>query len=100
MVGEPVAGVEVNELAWDPDGNVAHIAAHDVTPADVHAVLRNVPLFFSNLPGRTATHVMIGEDARGRVLYVPMMHKGGGRWRVVTAFENRSVRRMWQERSR
>jgi hypothetical protein len=76
-----------------------HIAVHDVTPADVYAVLRNRPLFLLNLPDRTASHVMIGEDAKGRVLYVPMMHDGGGRWRVVTAFENRSVRRMWQERA-
>lgn len=58
MVGDS-DDLEIAAFDWD-DANVRHIARHGVTPEDAEYVLANGPLFFRNLPGRSATHVMIG----------------------------------------
>ncbi len=70
-VGEP-ADIEVDDLDWDAQ-NVEHIARHDVMPEDVEFALRNGARFFLNLPGRSATHVMVSRDQWRRVLYVPIL---------------------------
>jgi uncharacterized DUF497 family protein len=94
VVGEPDE-ISIEELEWD-DENMAHIEKHFVSPADVEAVRINSPLFFRNLPGRSATHVMIGRDGSGRVLYVALLSTGAaGVWKVISAWESRLARSIY-----
>lgn len=93
MVGEP-AEIEVGKFVWTPE-NRDHIGRHFVTPTDVDYVLANTPAFFLNLPGRSATHVMVGRDPVGRALYVAIRRAGeSDEWVVITAWESRVARRM------
>ena len=97
VVGESV-DIEVVELQWDGP-IVTHIARHDVSRGDVEYALANNPLFFMNLPGQSATHLMIGRDGRDRILYVPiLMTVVPGRWLVVSAWESRFARRLYEGR--
>ncbi len=96
MVGEP-DDVEVSSLVWD-DENVSHIAKHGVAPEHVEYMLDNDPLFFHNLSGRSTTHVILGTDQPGRVLYVPIRcAELPGVWRVISAWESRFARRLVKE---
>ncbi len=96
MVGESDY-VDVSSLIWD-DENVSHIAKHGVAPEHVEYILGNDPLFFENLSGRSATHVIIGTDQLGRVLYVPILRaEWSGVWRVISAWESRFARRLVKE---
>ena len=91
MVGE-AADISVESFDWDSQ-NVQHIAGHDVAPEDVEFVLRNEPRFFLNLPGRSASHVMVGRDRWERVLYVPILCiEWPHAWRVISAWESRFAR--------
>jgi hypothetical protein len=94
VVEEPAA-IEVIGFLWEfgPDQNVSHLAKHDVAPDDVYAVLRNLPIFFYNSPGRTATHAMVGVDERGRVLQIAILptHEPGV-WKPITGWESRKAR--------
>lgn len=74
MVGEP-ADIEIEGFLWEygPGQNVEHLARHDVSPADVFDVLHSGLLLFENVAGRTATHILIGQDRRGRVLYIAIL---------------------------
>ena len=92
MVG-PELDIDISGLDWD-DENVDHIARHEVEPADVEFVLANAPLFFRNLPGRSATHVVVGWDSKDRALFVPVLQVGPDKWRVITAFESRNARKL------
>jgi len=97
MVGEAVL-ITVDNFDWDGQ-NVEHIARHDVSPAEVEYALRNGASFFRNLQGRSATHIMIGIDQRGRVLYVPILRiEWPGKWRVISAWESRFARRLISDR--
>jgi uncharacterized DUF497 family protein len=88
-------GIQVSALEWD-EQNTEHIRRHGVEPEDVESVLANAPLFFRNLSGRSATHIMVGQDYSGRVLYVPLVCVDWPRvWRVVTAWESRFARRLF-----
>jgi len=86
--------------SWYFDGeNTAHLALHFVEPADILAAWRSGALFFHNMPGRTASHVMIGEDAKGRVIYAVILEtEAVGVWKVISAWESRFARRLWNER--
>jgi hypothetical protein len=78
--------------------NREHMARHDVEESDIRAVLEARPLFFMNMPGRTATHVMVGMDGRGRVLFIPMYETDDiGIWRPVTGWESREARAIYAE---
>ena len=97
MVGQPDDGVDVWWLDWN-DEIVAHIARHQITSEDVEYALTNAPRFFQNLPGRSATHVMVGTDQKGRVLYVPILClEEPGIWRVISAWESRFARRLMED---
>lgn len=66
-----------------------------MTREDVEHALANAPLFFHNVPGRSATHVMVGQDETGRVLYVPLLCvEAPDVWRVISAWESRFARRL------
>lgn len=71
MAGEAV-GVDVQGFEWDysEEGNINHLARHDVTSEDVEAVLAWDPLYFRNEVAGSATYVMVGQDRRGRSLLV------------------------------
>ena len=56
-------------LVWDEEIG-AHFARHQVAMEDVLAVARSDFLGFENLPDRGGTHVMIGPDSSGRILFV------------------------------
>jgi len=91
VVGEP-ADIVIETFDWDSQ-LIEHIARHDVGPADVESALRNQARFFLNLPGRSATHVMVGRDRWDRVLYVPILCiDWPDRWRVISAWESRFAR--------
>lgn len=95
MVGEP-EHIEVLALEWD-EVNTGHlIREHGVHPADVEYVRSNNPLFFCNLPGRGATHVMIGIDDHGYSLYVPIIATAvPGRWRAISAWRSGLAHRLY-----
>ena len=88
--------IDIDGLDWD-DENRSHIARHDVDREDVDFALANSPLFFRNLPGRSATHIMIGRDKKGRVLYVALLRleRPDAVWRVISAWESRFARRLY-----
>jgi hypothetical protein len=94
------ADIVVLDFVWEfgLEQNVEHFARHDVTPDDVFAVLRNGALFFDGLPGRTATHVMIGGDDRGRVLYVAILGTDKPDiWKPISGWESRVARRLFNQ---
>ena len=96
MVGDP-AEIEVARLERN-DEIVVHIARHAITRDDVESILQGAPRFFRNVPGRSATHVMVGIDSRGRVLYIPLLCvEEPKKWRVITAWESRVARRLLSE---
>jgi len=90
LVGERTDLVVIS-LLWDfaADGNVAHLARHGLQPENINAVLMNQPIFFRNVPGRRASHVMIGRDDRDRSLYVTLLAAGRpGYWAPVTGWRS------------
>ncbi len=77
---------KVEELDFDPY-NVAEMSRHGVECEDVIAVLAGRHRFFRNRRGRAATHLMVGPDASGRMLTVPIAPtRIRGKWRPVTAW--------------
>ena len=95
MVGEP-AEIFLEDLYWDEEIR-EHIRRHSIEQEDVEAVLRGGPRFFSNLPGRAASHVMLGYDGKGRALYVAIQQMSDTTWAPVTAWESRQARRLLEE---
>jgi hypothetical protein len=94
------ADIDVSDFVWEygPEQNVEHFARHDVTPEDVLAVLRNGAIFFEGLPGRSATHVMIGRDDRGRVLFVAILAMDEPQlWKPISGWESRLARRLFNQ---
>jgi hypothetical protein len=88
---------DVTELDFD-EVNVAHLLRHDVYESDVRSVLAGKPRFFLNQPGRTATHLMIGPDAKGRILLIALLAtERRGEWRPVTGWESRLARAVHAE---
>jgi hypothetical protein len=70
---------------YDEDTGQPHVAAHDVTEAEVESVLRNAA---EDRPARNDSRIAIGRTEAGRVLkviYVPV-EDGKGVF-VVTAFD-------------
>jgi hypothetical protein len=86
------------EWDWDEDGNVDHIARHEVHPEDVNEVKDKAPRFGLNAAGRT--HIMIGANRAGRYLHVAMVATPrSGCWFVVTAnwLSRRRGQRLYDE---
>jgi hypothetical protein len=83
MREEPLA-LSIEAFQWD-DVNVAHLVDHDVTVRMVAQVRNNNPLFFRNVPARTASHIMIGVTDDGRHLRVSLIEVTPGLWRPITA---------------
>jgi uncharacterized DUF497 family protein len=72
------------QFQWD-NGNIEHIALHDVTPEEAEQVIENDPLdagaMYRNGEART---VHLGETDAARVLVVVVTERNG-MYRVVTA---------------
>lgn len=54
---------------WD-EGNEAELAAHHISPAEVHQVWENGPLFVPNIRHRAADYKMVGLTSGGRRLTI------------------------------
>lgn len=80
-----MASIDVDALVFD-DENEAKFAAHGLTVEDVQQVLDNRPRYYRNLPGRRASHVMLGPTFDGEMLVVPLELYEDALWRPVTAF--------------
>jgi hypothetical protein len=93
MVREPV---DIEILSWEFDEeNTEHLARHDVAPEDVLSVWSGSPAFFVNLPDRSGTHIMVGEDSRARWLYIAILETSvHGCWRSITGWQSRIARRL------
>jgi uncharacterized DUF497 family protein len=82
---QPTA-IDVWEFEWD-ESNEAHCSRHGVTPMVAELVKDDRPKFFRNRPGETGTHVMIGEDDKGRFWTIILRGTGQrGRWRPITGW--------------
>ncbi len=92
------ADIAPREFVWDEEIR-AHIRRHFVEPEDVEEALQGSPKFFRNLPGRTATHVMLGYDGKGRALYVALSQADAEKWIVITDWESRLARKILEEGS-
>jgi len=78
--------IDVWEFEWE-ESNEAHCSRHGVTPMVAELVKDGQPKFFRNRPGKTGTHVMIGEDDRGRFWTIILLETGQrGRWRPITGW--------------
>ena len=73
------------EFDWD-DGNIAHLAAHQVTPTEFEEVLNNGPLDLDyELIDNEERYRAVGITSGGRLLSVVFVVRNG-RVRGVTAF--------------
>ena len=66
----------------DPEGNIAHIARHDVVPEEVEEALVDDPLVLRTGDGR---YLAYGKTGDGRPLFVVLVSKAGGIVRPLTA---------------
>lgn len=80
--------IDVDALLFD-DENERKFGQHGVSVAEVQEVYELSPRFYANLPGRRASHAMLGPTYRGRMILVPIESLGNGVWRPVTAFQPR-----------
>jgi uncharacterized DUF497 family protein len=80
---------------WD-EANIAHIAEHDVMPAEAEQVIDNSPLYLDySIQGGEIRHREIGETATGRILLVVSTTRMD-RMRVITAYSpSRSLRNIY-----
>ena len=88
--------VELEKLQWD-EGNVNHIARHDVTKKEVEEVFMG---FFQTFEGKKGRLGIIGRTRDGRFLTVILDPIGGGQYYPVTAHpSSRKQRRSYIQRS-
>jgi len=82
---------------WD-EANIAHIAEHDVTPAEAEQVVDNNPLYLDYLiEDGEECHSEIGETLEGRILLVVSTPRGD-KVRIITAYTpNRAWRTAYLE---
>jgi hypothetical protein len=71
----------------DPDGNVQHIAEHDLTPAEVESVLRN-PNGKDERSRTTGRHVRFGWTSTNKYIMVAYEIKQG---RTLTAIRPKTA---------
>jgi uncharacterized DUF497 family protein len=85
----------IRDLNWDEE-NLDHIAAHTVEPDEVEDVCYGSALIERASEGK---HVLLGQTADGRYLFVVVAHKGKGVFRVITARDmTESERRRFSRR--
>lgn len=81
------------DFDWDR-GNIEHVARHGVNPSEAEEAISNHPVVLATVlsSGEVRT-VCAGRTASGRVLKVVFTLREG-RIRVVTAHEDRRLRRI------
>jgi len=76
----------VAKFDWD-EANKAHVATHDVTPAEVEEVYRNDPMDLDfPIVGGEKRYTILGHTNRLRILVVALTVRDGA-IRPVTAFD-------------
>jgi uncharacterized DUF497 family protein len=87
--------MRITEFEWD-DGNVLHLAlGHGVEPEEAEEVFAMRPLVRKTKRGHYAA---FGPSCSGRLLVVVFEALGGGRARVITAWDmNDAERRYYQD---
>ena len=77
--------VRVIQFLWD-EGNVTHIALHDITPTEAEQVIRNEPVDFASDTRKGEERLtQLGKTNAGRYLVVVSILRGR-KVRVVTAW--------------
>ena len=71
----------VERLMWN-DQNIAHIARHEVTTAEVEEVCHGAYEVFQTYAGRLT---IVGSTSSGRMLFIVVVPKGGGDYLPITA---------------
>ena len=91
-----VETIRVERLVWTAQ-NVRYVRRHRGSIGAVEAVLAKAPRYFLNKAGRTATHVMIGPDSRGRMWTIPILEKEPLAWMPVNCWPStRTEIRLYQ----
>lgn len=70
------------ELVWT-DASEAHIARHNVTPAEVEEIVNTRPRW--EHPGVEGSLLVYGQTMAGRYLLAVLAESMDGRWYVATA---------------
>lgn len=102
MVGER-HHINVEGFLWDfeADGNVEHLARHNVRIADVNAALGFGPLFFQNIQARSATYAMIGRDGSNRSLIIYLVPTADdGIRKPITGWQSRLAHHILEQEGR
>ena len=73
--------MRIKAFEWD-EGNIGHIARHNITPEDVEEACCNDPLIFK---GRNNRYYALGQSDNGHYLMIVFMIKFMGMARVITA---------------
>ena len=86
--------MRIRELLWDED-RLEHIARHHIERWEVEEVCWGYSLFTR---GREGKLLVLGQTAEGRYLFVALAHKGGRRFKVITARQmNRAEKRRYRK---
>jgi uncharacterized DUF497 family protein len=73
----------------DPNGNVAHIAEHGVTPTEAEDAILDrwrVAATVRRVPGQQRRRAIVGGTRNGRILLVVYVVREGA-FRVITAYD-------------
>ena len=80
----------VREIRWT-ESSEAHIARHNVTPAEVEEVVNMRPRLVE--PGRDSTELVLGRTIAGRYLLVVLTEAEDGTSAVVTSRSMNDIER-------
>lgn len=81
QIDEEQVSVDVEELLWN-EWNVAHVAKHNVVPAEVEEVCRGSKVANRTYGDRIA---VIGPTAIGRLLFIVLVPRGGNTYYPLSA---------------
>ncbi len=87
---------------WD-EANLDHLARHGITLELVEdEIWTEAPKYNKNLPGRSASHFMIGPDRGGTMWTICILQVGEAPaiWRAITGWESKSHEKAWYRRAR
>ena len=78
-------GMKIRELIW-PEGQIDHIARHDVTPEEVEEVCFNRPLILrAKSEGENPVYYVLGQTLSGRYLFCVVIQFPDSKGYPVTA---------------
>lgn len=88
--------MEIVGWLWD-EGNIAHLARHEVTPKVVLEVADRQPAFRENLDDRTAELQMIGPDEKFEWWTICILQSVDepGLWKAITGWRSNDQEREW-----